>query len=702
MKEIIRKKILAFLKKNGRKPISYKELISKCKAHKQKDIFDDVIAELKGQGFILERKNGYVSVKSIGMFPAVVSRINKTFGFITRSDDETEVFIPGKFLMAAMPGDIVIARLIPSRTGKPEGEIVSIVKEQKARFTGVIVEDFGRIAILPDSIVKTPIELVYTRHDDFKTGDKVIAEIVKRGKRHSEHKAKVVTSFGSAERAEACAESVLMLNGITKEFPSQVLDEAVKVSEKGISENEINKRTDLRSQIIFTIDGADTKDIDDAVSIKKFEDFYELGVHIADVSYYVKPRSELDKEAFARGTSVYYADKVIPMLPKELSNGICSLNPNEDRLAFSCIMVIGMDGKLQDFDFKKTVIRSRVKGVYSEINAILNGNENEEIKEKYKEVRNNIFIMEELAEKMTANKIARGAPQIETAESKLIMDENGICTDVKNRERGKSELIIEEFMLMANTAAARLGKMQNIPFVYRIHEEPSLEKINDLQETLNRMGVDIPQFTKVRPSHLAKILEQEKDTQMFRVVNKMILRSMAKAKYSTEPVGHFGLVLNDYAHFTSPIRRYPDLSIHRILSDLVAGFSNDAITKKYEAFAFSSAQHSTETELTAMKTERDCEDCYKAEYMMSHIGEEFTGVISSATDFGIYVELPNTVEGLVHTENMPEGTYDFDGFVSLKEIRTGKIYRVGDSVKVRCVKADVAAGNVDFALINQQ
>ena len=700
MKEFYKKKIILFLQKNGKKSLSYKELAFKCKAKKAEMVdFNAALEELKDQGIVFERKNGFILSSILGVFPATVSRVNKTFGFIKRNDDQTEVFIPGKFLKGAMPNDLVIAKLIQSRSGSPEGEVVKILKENKSQFTGVIVDIDGKLYIEPDTFTKTPISILKSKSGAFAVGEKVIAEVTVRGERHSDHKAVIISSFGLASKASACAKSVLEVNGISIDFPLDVLDEAKFISSKKISEKEIQGRTDLRSETIFTIDGADTKDIDDAVSIKKYKDFYELGVHIADVSYYVKPNSALDKEAFERGTSVYYANRVVPMLPKELSNGICSLNPQEDRLAFSCIMIIDFEGKLKDFDFKKTVICSKVKGVYSEINQILAGKESAEIKEKYSECHDTIMLMEELASILTRNKIKRGAPQIETSESKLIINEDDYCVDVKARERGQSELIIEEFMLMANQSAATLGRMQNVPFVYRIHEDPSLEKVSQLKDTMQKMGIEVPHFTTIKPTHLAQILQKERDTKLFPVVNKLVLRSMAKAKYSTDPIGHFGLVLSDYAHFTSPIRRYPDLSIHRILTDLIKETPANVLQKRYGAFAVASANHSTEMELVAMRVERDCEDCYKAEFMNAHLGEEFVGVISSTVEFGFYVELPNTVEGLVHIDSLKDGIYEFDGMVTFSNMTSGKKYTVGDEVKVLCTKADVSSGKIDFNLV---
>ncbi len=697
MKELFRKKIILFLQKAGRKGMVARQLEAKCHV-KGKDLshYREAMKELQDEGIVLERSRGLVLTEAVGAYPAKVARINKTFGFLSKLGDNTEVFVPGKFLMGAMPGDIVIARPIPSRADGEEGEVIKIIRKSEAQFTGTVFYDNGRYFVQPDSLVKDLIAL--EKADGLVVGDKVLAEISKRGKRHSEHTAKVVSSYGSSLKASACAKSILELHGITPEFPLEVSDEAKRIENKGIKADEIERRLDLRDMLIFTIDGADTKDIDDAISLSKDGENYKLGVHIADVSYYVRPKSALDDEAFQRGTSVYYADRVVPMLPKELSNGICSLNPNEDRLAFSCLMDISAEGKLLSYEFKKTVIRSRVQGVYSEINQILAKTENDEINAKYDGCYETIFLMQELADILTKNKIGRGAPQIETPESKLVISDEDICVDVCNKTRGKSELIIEEFMLMANQSAANFGKLNEVPFVYRIHEDPAEEKIQTLKENLDKMGLPVPRFTEVKPYHLAQIIEKQRNTDFFPVVNNMVLRSMAKAKYSTEPVGHFGLVLSDYAHFTSPIRRYPDLSIHRILSDMIEGIPSAMLTKTYGQFAALSAQHSTDAEITAMTCERECEDCYKAEYMTSHIGEEYDAVISSVTEYGFYVELENTVEGMVRIDDMPKGQYEYDGFISLTDALTGKRYRVGDKVRVICVKADVSGGKVDFTV----
>ena len=325
------------------------------------------------------------------------------------------------------------------------------------------------------------------------------------------------------------------------------------------------------------------------------------------------------------------------------------------------------------------------------------GNAEYEILSKYQLLIPEIKIMDELADILIANRKKRGAPEIETSESKLIIN-NNVCEDVVARTRGKSEMIIEEFMLLANESAARLAKEKQIPFVYRIHEMPSPERIDDLKEGLRRLNVEIPVFSEVKPAHLAQILINAKDKPCYPVVNMMTLRSMAKAKYHTEPVGHFGLALDDYAHFTSPIRRYPDLAIHRILSDLVSGADKEWLEKRYSGFAAKASEHSTAMEIRAMNIERDCEDCYKAEYMQQHIGDSFEGIISSVTEFGFYVELPNTVEGLVHVNTLPEGYYTYDGFFSLADEYSSRSFTVGDKVQVICSRADVNSGNVDFEI----
>ena len=578
---------------------------------------------------------------------------------------------------------------------------MSIVEENFAKFTGELVSEFGVLKIVPDMLSKYAMTFENPMRLELHEGDKVVAQVTKRGNRHSEHVCEIVSSYGSSMKASACAMSVLEVNGLTPVFPSEVIYEAREVSDYSRIKDEIPSRLDLRDKPIFTIDGADTKDIDDAISVERTKTGYLLGVHIADVSHYVQPKSQLDNEAFKRGTSVYYANRVIPMLPKELSNGICSLNPKEDRLAFSCLCELDKQGNITEYKFAKTVIRSRVKGVYSEINSLLAGSDDAELKEKYAEVSGQLPIIKELADILYKNKKNRGCPELETSESKLIINDEDICVGVERRTRGRSEEIIEDFMLVANECAARFGMDNNLPFVYRIHEEPSDEKLESLREALVKLNVQYKLGEKACPGDMSEILKAAKGTDIDLIMNNIVLRSMSKARYSTEPVGHFGLALEDYAHFTSPIRRYPDLTIHRIMSAFLSGSSAEECATKFNKFVYASADQSTKTELTAMQVERSCEDCYKAEYMNAHIGEEFQGTVVSAVEFGLFIALPDTCEGLLHTDNMPDGEYVCDDMVSLKNLTNGMEYRVGDPIRVKVINANVNSGKIDFALADE-
>lgn len=610
------------------------------------------------------------------------------------------MFIPGSKLKGALQGDKVMIRLLSYKKGSSEeGEVVSLLEANASELIGIAEITKRGAFFIPDTMNGMSI-ILEGKLNKIKNGDKIIAKIIKRGKSHRDMKVKLIKSFGDSNFAYACAESILSANKITEKFPVEVTEEALSLLNKEISEKELAYREDLRNEVIFTIDGADSKDLDDAVSLEKYNDFYVLGVHIADVSHYVKEKTNLDCEAFKRGTSIYYANKVIPMLPKALSNGICSLNPLEDRLSFSVIITLSKEGKIIDYDFKKSIITSKVKGVYSEVNQILSGEASEEIFKKYKSVLHIIPIMKELSDILYKNRKKRGSPDIDTVESKILINESDEIYDVIPRERGESEKIIEEFMLTANEAAALFAKKLEIPFIYRIHEYPDSEKLLTLKNTLKALGIKSDSIKdNPEPHILAQILDDVKNQKIYPIISKQILRSMAKAKYSENPIGHYGLALNDYTHFTSPIRRYPDLAIHRILSDLVTKkYSVSEIKKKYRDFCKKAASVSTEAEINAINIERSCEDCYKAEYIKNHLGEKFTGTITSVTSFGFYVMLPNTIEGFVRIESLPCGDYFYDGLMEIKEIYGQKTYRVGDVISVICANASVNDGNVDFVL----
>jgi len=390
------------------------------------------------------------------------------------------------------------------------------------------------------------------------------------------------------------------------------------------------------------------------------------------------------------------------MLPKELSNGICSLNPQEDRLAFSALMELDEKGELKQYRFAKTVIRSRVKGVYKEVNQILDGSADAAILEKYAGLIDTIHEMDRLADIRIAAHHGRGGLELESAEAKFLLDEEGKVLEILPRTRGKSECMIEEFMLLANEAAASFARKEKLPFVYRVHDKPSPEKLETLSQVLEALDIDTSGLLPVPdPKALSRILNSVQGKEIGLVVNNSLLRSMAKAKYSSEHNGHYGLVLENYAHFTSPIRRYPDLSIHRIMSAKLSGMPMERIYKLYSTFAKDSADHSTEMELKAMSAERECEDCYKAEYLASHLGEQFDGVISGVAAYGMYVELPNTAEGLVPIEGLPRGYYSYDGLMQLTDSLSGRCYRIGDKVRIIVAGVDVSTGTVDFGLVDE-
>lgn len=694
-------KILQLLRRSKKTSLSLKEIRKKLggKRVSERDV-RRILDNLTGTGDVVCYQGKYRLIEFTPFEKAVVTRVNGTFGFARFTEKEGEVFIPGKYLLGAMPGDKVLVKSEPTERSSDAGRVISVISQNEAGFTGVFHRVGDICTVEPDNSIRFPVRISKKHTLDAREGDKVMARIFKRGEHHGDHRAEILEVFGNSHLAKVCCKSILAFNHVEEEFPSEVIAQAELIAAAGIPKSEYSGREDLRALPIFTIDSSDSKDLDDAISIERTKNGYLLGVHIADVSHYVTAKSPLDNEAFERGTSVYYAQSVVPMLPVQLSNGICSLNPGEDRLTFTCFVNLDADGRILGYRFCKSVIRSRVKGVYSEINRILAGETDEMLKEKYQGLFEEIALMEELATKLEVSRLARGSLNLESVESKISVDAEGKAIDVQPRDRGRSEKIIEEFMLSANEAAATYAMEMGIPFVYRVHEKPTAEKTRALAETLSALSLPVYRMRAGECSNteLAAILAKAKATPYGRIVNHQLLRSMAKAKYSDTNIGHFGLVLDNYAHFTSPIRRYPDLTIHRILTDLVAGVPVEKITKRYKNFASFSAQHSSEREIAAMDTERGCEDCYKAEYILSHLGEEFEANISSVAPHGLYAELDNTVEGLIRIENLPEGSYDTDSQIEYVNVVTNEHFRIGDRVKIKVLAADVSAGHIDFAL----
>lgn len=692
----LEKMVRLALKTAGRRPLEQSELKRRASVSKKEAFsYKRLIADMIAKGELVQQNRRLVLSANIGAKSAVIVRLKETFGFARLEEEGRDVFIPGSRLMGAFPGDRVLVKVAKSEGELENGEVLSVLEQKPIRLSGTVRQDeWGDIEFVPDNSAFCPMPILGGKKA-VKPGKKVVAAI-KRGESHRDCRAVIEEEFGSADFAKNCCEAILNAFNIEKEFPEAILKEAETVSSAPIEE-QLEGRLDLRNEPIFTIDGADTKDIDDAVSVEEIGGGWRLGVHIADVSSYVLPHSKIDEDAFLRGTSIYFADSVIPMLPPALSNGACSLNPNEDRLAFSAIIELDGEGAIKDYRFCKTVIRSRVKGVYSEVNRILVGDIDDALKEKYREVIGEIPKLARLAEILRKRRFGRGALNLFSVESKITVDENGAAADVKARQSGEAESVIEELMLTANEAAALFAQKNNLPFVYRVHENPAPDKLAALKRLLDISGLPSEAVqVGVRPGQLADILKAAEQTPYFALINSNMLRAMQKARYSDKNLGHYGLALADYAHFTSPIRRYPDLAIHRIMSDFLAKGSAQKTAARYTTFAVSASKQSSAAELNAMSVERACEDCYKAEYMSRHIGESFEGTVVSVAPHGVYVQLENTVEGLVRAEELDGMIYE-EGLQFTSTDGKSSI-RIGDKVRVAAVSAEVATGRVDFIL----
>lgn len=659
--------------------------------------FNEAVDELIGEAkLILTKKDKLISPKACGFIPAKVISHTKSCVFAKPLFGGEDLYIPIEKSKKCMLGDIVMLNRVKDSAKGKNAAVERIVTPGNRIISGKVLRTKRGAEFIADSGYKYSIPIKKNKTKGIKNDDKVLAKLFSE-KESKKIFAKVIKVYGQSQSARVCADAIIDTAGILTVFDDATLKEAKKLSKFGINSEEIKNRIDLRNELIFTIDGEDAKDLDDAISIKKTKTGWQLGVHIADVSHYIKPGSHLDNEAMERGTSVYFADRVIPMLPKELSNGICSLNANEDRLAFSALLNIDKKGNLKTFEFKKSVINSKVRGIYSEVNSILMAKASEKVKKKYSLIENSLLEAYELSKILHENAQKRGNMELESTEARFKLDDNGVCVDVKKRTRGAAEEMIEQFMIMANQAAALYAKGAQIPFVFRVHEMPSPEKINILAQTMSLFGLKtyrIRQGLKVKD--ISDILEQIKGTDISSIVSNQVLRSMSKARYFEEPLGHFGLALEDYCHFTSPIRRYPDTAIHRILSDLVRGVSVDKIEKNYKNFVKSVSEKSSECEIRAMKAERDAEKCYMAEYMQAHIGETFEGKISGVIQTGLFVELESGIEGFVEIEYFPGYGFEFDGIMSFINKKSGISLSIGDKITVKVLSADVSAGKIDF------
>ena len=643
------------------------------------------------------KHDGYMLFNNSHLKIGTMLATKKGYGFVDIEGDE-DVFIAPTNMNNAIHGDKVIVEITSKKGIDLEGRILRIVSRDLKPMVGEIYfNNNKRYVKLDDEKVKITIEIDADKSKGSMEGHKVLVKVLNKLE-GNKYKGEVLRVLGHKNDPGVDILSIVAKYGINDTFNDEVIKELDNIPDE-ISENDKKGRVDLTKEVIFTIDGDDTKDIDDAISIEKLSDNkYKLGVHIADVSYYVKPGTALDKEAYERGTSVYLADRVIPMLPHKLSNGICSLNPNVERLAISCVMTINDKGKVEEYDIFPSVIKSRIQMTYKKVNSILEDNI---VPEGYAPYESDLRTMLELSKILRKAMINRGYIDFGLDESKIIVDENGKAIDIQLRNRGVGENLIEDFMIVANETVATHISFMELPFIYRVHGAPSEEKIQNFINFIHVLGYTVEGRVKnITPRSMQQILDGLKDKKEFTILSDLLLRSMQKAVYQPNNIGHFGLASKYYTHFTSPIRRYPDTTVHRLLRLYLFDNKLDKDTIKYwEGHLPLLGEHTSYKERCSIECEREVDDMKKAEYMMDHIGEEFTGMVSTVTSFGMFVELPNLIEGLVRTDSFKDKYYFDENLFALVSDKDKRGYRLGDDVKVRVISANKELKQIDFEVI---
>ena len=626
----------------------------------------------------------------------------KGFGFVIVDGRDEDIYIDAKNMNGALNNDLVVVEELKGQNGKKtEGRVVKVLKKENNLIVGEYKIIDGNPHFIPDD-KKLRMEIILDNKDldDLVDGHKIQVSIVKEMGKYK-YLGEVVKIIGHKNDPGVDILSIIYDHGINDVFTDEVIEE-VNALPSEVLDSDRKGRKDLTDMTIFTIDGDDTKDIDDAISISKKGENYILGVHIADVSYYVKEGTALYKEAYSRGTSVYLVDRVVPMLPHKLSNGICSLNPNVDRLAISCIMEITPNGKIVSHDIFESIIRSRIQMTYKKVNKILN---DEETPEGYEPFKDDLKLMWELAKILRKEKLARGYLDFDVDEPKILVDENCKPYDVVLRERGKGENMIEDFMIAANETVAEHVFYMGLPFVYRVHEVPDNEKVEEFLNSISMLGYHIVGDRNfVYPKSMKKILDQLRDKEGFEILSTLLLRCMKKAVYKPENLGHYGLASKCYTHFTSPIRRFPDTTVHNLLRKYIFNEPNDKelnrLIEYWEENLPALCDHASEKERDSIDCERDVESMKMAEYMESHIGEEYDGTISSVMNFGLFVQLDNMIEGLVHISEIKGDYYTFDETThTLRGEKKGKMYKLGQKVRVVVTNASKENSTIDFNLV---
>lgn len=655
-----------------------------------------VLDQMTTEGILHKsKKREYILMSNTKTLKCGYIRINRSGNGFVDVENGPDIFVRSENLNGAINNDFVE---VDYSTRNNEAYVIKILKRDLSNLVGEMVSIKNKLVFKPDDDkLNIIVKLTKDSLNQVVEGHKVLVQIIKEiGKR--QYLGKIAKIIGHKNDPGVDIIAIALRHGIEVEFSEEVIKELEDIPNV-VSENEKVGRKDLTNEMIFTIDGDDTKDIDDAISIKKNNDNYILGVHIADVSHYVKMGSSLYDSAFNRGTSSYLADTVIPMIPHQLSNGICSLNPEVERLTISCVMTINKNGRVIDYDIFPSVIKSRKQMTYKNVNKIL---EEDIVPEGYEAYVSDLKLMAELAKILRAEKVSRGYIDFGLDEAKIIQDKNGKAIDVVKRERGVGENLIEDFMIAANETIATHISNMDLPFIYRVHDVPNSEKIEDFKNLIKQMGYQIhTDLNKITPLTMQKVLNELRDKKEFNILSDMLLRSMKKAIYSTNNIGHFGLALTNYTHFTSPIRRFPDLTVHRLLRTYLFENRIDMETINYnEKYLVDVATNSSETEVAAQEAERDVLDMKMAEYMESHIGEEYDGIISSVTNFGMFVELDNLIEGLVHISTL-DGYFEYIPEL-LSLVSDNKRYRIGDTVRVVVVSASKESSTIDFELVGDQ
>ena len=708
--------ILKFMSDDKYVPMKAKEMAFILGVPKQKYTeFHQVLKSLEDEFKIQSTKKGKYMLVDSGEYKTGILRLNpKGFGFVKLQDSEEEIFIGSSNLKNALNEDEVLVKIIEGNNNDSqhkEGTIIKILKHEKDTLVGTFQNSRSFGFVVPDD-KKFGTDIFISKKDfgKAKNNQKVVVKITKYAQKGKKAEGKVIEVLGNRDEAGIDMLSLVKEYNLPYEFPEPVLKEA-KSLEINITEKDLKFRLDLREKELFTIDGEDAKDLDDAVCVEKNKDGnYVLGVHIADVSNYVKEGSALDNEAIIRGTSVYMMDRVIPMLPKELSNGICSLNEGQDRFALSVIMEINDKGQVVSSDIRKSIIKVTRRMSYTNVYKILKYIDSEELSKQdiktvkeYEQYFDHFKMMAELAKILKSKREKDGSLELDIPESKIILDENGVAVDVKKYEITFANEIIEQFMLIANETVAEKFYWLEAPFIYRVHPVPDIDKIKELNTFIWNLGYRIKANKEnIHPKAFAEVLEEVKGKPEERVVSNLILRTLKIAQYESENRGHFGIASKYYCHFTSPIRRYPDLFIHRIISKYIEknySLSNEEI-EKYSEEATKYAKTSSEREKIAQKVERDSVDIKKAEFMQNKIGEQYEGIISNITSFGVFVELENTVEGLIRFENLgfEYFIYDEDHKQLIGE-NTGTVFKIGDSIRIQVIEANKELRRISFARV---